>query len=168
MLPTIQPDDHPCGWLAPGDLGCHELQRAILLFKMSLVPDARRIPCQVCVISLNFRVPWCDMRRGDRPFLPCRVNAPACAFQPWPGAAALQHLQQPMGVAKPQLKQGLHTSVTSPSFTMDLFAEPPPFSEQTDSRYQKLDGDQSSWAHPASALCLTKALMVPATERNAS
>lgn len=71
------------------------------------------------------------MRRGDSAFLPCRVNAPGCAFQPWPGAAALQHLQQPREVAKPQLKQGLQTSVTSHNFTMDLFVEPPPLSGQT-------------------------------------
>lgn len=149
-----------------GDLGCHELQHAILLFKTSSVPDAKESLARVCVISLNFRMPWCDMRRGDSAFHPCRVNAPGCAFQPWPGAAALQHLQQPRGVAKPQLKQGLQTNVISPNFTMDLFAEPPPLSGQTDLRYQKLDGDHLSWGHPASALCLTEALMVPAAERN--
>lgn len=35
-------------WMAgtSGDLVCHELQHAVLLFKMSSVPDARRVPCQ--------------------------------------------------------------------------------------------------------------------------
>lgn len=71
-----------------------------------------------------------------------------------------------MCFSKPQLKQGLQASVTSPSFTMDLFAEPSPLSGQTDPGYQKLDRDQSSRGYPASTLCLTKALMVPATEGN--
>lgn len=49
---------HPAGrpptWVAVTrrDLGCHQVQRAILLFKTSSMPGARRVPCHgVCLLT---------------------------------------------------------------------------------------------------------------------
>lgn len=151
VVPTIWLDDQP--W----NLGCHELQQALLLFRKSSVPDESL--ARVCVISLNFRwMPMCSMRQGDNAFYPCRVNAPGC----WLSASAAAQRSVRCALLKLQLKQGLQTSVTSPNFTTGLPNPLPSVGKLTPG----IKKDQSSWTHPASSLCLTKALMVPATERN--
>lgn len=134
---------HPTGWPAlwmpgtRGNLGCHELQHAILLFRKSSLPE--------CVSShwTSGWMPMCSMRQGDNAFYPCRVNAPGCCLSVLArccctsASAAARQTSVRCALLKLQLQQGLQTSVTSPNFTTDLFAQPPPLSGQADPRYQK-------------------------------
>lgn len=97
--PTIRLDDHPCGWLAPE--GIWDATKCSVLSCF-----LKRAQCQVpegslavvCVISLNFGMPWCNTSLGDSTFHPRGVNAGAVSFQPGAGAAALKHVQQSGGV----------------------------------------------------------------------
>lgn len=71
------------------------------------------------------------------------------------------------GFAKPQFKQELQHRCNDPFSPQICLQNPLLLGGQTDPRYREVDEDQRpTRGHPAPTLCLPKALVVPATERN--
>lgn len=151
-------------WCLPSDwmtsLGIWDVMNCNMLSCFLGRAQCQMSPLPECVSShwTSGWMPMCSMRQGDNAFYPCRVNAPGC----WLSASAAAQRSVRCALLKLQLKQGLQTSVTSPNFTTGLPNPLPSVGKLTPG----IKKDQSSWTHPASSLCLTKALMVPATERN--
>lgn len=125
VVPTIWLDDQP--W----NLGCHELQHALLLFRKSSVPDESL--ARVCVISLNFRMDaHVQHEAGWQCLLP--MQGKCTWLLTFSICSSPEECE--MCFAKATTQTGIANKCNFTQFH-HRFAQPPPLSGQADPRYQK-------------------------------